>query len=425
MKKHHRNLMKTATFFFLSMVILLTAIPVKAEAAAKKKDNYKQGEVYTITPESAPLKESGYDKSYAYNKNTKNYFTIRSYMEKFERDGKGTLVLKKGTYTMTHTIFVPSNVTIIFEDGVKIEKMGNSGVASMPASITIFQLIKPSNVDRKGVYSKHDGEKNIHFVGKGNVTINLKNLKYGIAIVMGHNQNVTVDNITFMNMNTGHFIEMDASKNVAVTNCTFKNAKKGSDYVKEAINIDTPDKETGGFNNVWTSYDKTPNEDVLIENCKFTNLGRAVGTHKYSANGKKQVYHTNITLRGNIISNMKWDSPIRIMNWKDSTVENNKIKNVIQDGKTNSRGILVSGAYNVSIKNNTISKTDRPIQCIAWKNIGTASQYPITYNHFTKQNLTDFSTNIGSDLFSGEYFVRINEEYNVYTNAIQIPIEKK
>ena len=103
--------------------------------------------------------------------------------------------------------------------------------------------------------------------------------------------------------------------------------------MKEAINIDTPDKETNGFNNIWSKHDKTPNENVTISGCQFTNLGRAIGTHKYSASGDTQIYHRNIQILNCKISNMRWDSPIRVMNWKDSAIQNTVIQNVKQPGK--------------------------------------------------------------------------------------------
>ena len=219
--------MLTAALFF---VLAMSVCTVKTEA----KD-YKQGKVYKITAKSKPLKASKFTKSSLYNKKTRMYFTIRSYMEKFQKKGKGTLILKKGTYTITNTIHVPSNVTIIFEKGVKIVKGTKTNKKKMPAAITLFQLIRPSNAKKKGVYSAYNGEKNIHFVGKGGVSIDMKYMKYGIAFDVAHNDGVTIEKINFKNVNVGHFIEMDASANVSVTGCTFKNVKKNSDYVKEAI----------------------------------------------------------------------------------------------------------------------------------------------------------------------------------------------
>ncbi len=135
------------------------------------ENDYQQGKVYKISPKSKPLKASKFAKSALYNKKTRAYFTIRSYMEKFQKSGKGTLILKKGTYTITNTIQVPSHVTIVFEKGVKIVKGTKTGTKKMPASITVFQLIRQSKSKKKGAYGGHNGEKNIHFVGKGNVTL--------------------------------------------------------------------------------------------------------------------------------------------------------------------------------------------------------------------------------------------------------------
>ncbi|MBO5165748.1 MAG: hypothetical protein J6B90_03985, partial [Lachnospiraceae bacterium] len=207
---------------------------------------------------------------------------------------------------------------------------------------------------------------------------------------------------------------------VSITGCSFSNVKAGSDYVKEAINIDTPDLETKGFNNAWSKHDKTPNENVTIANCSFANLGRAIGTHKYSANDSQQIYHNNINILNCNIKNMKWDSPIRVMNWSNSSIQNTTIDTVKQSGKSDTRGVLLSGAVNFTLKNNAFIGMARPAQCIAWKNSGDGSNYPITYNDFTEQNLADMATNKGKNL--SELFIRICKEYNVFEHAELIDI---
>lgn len=414
-----KNVMKAAILTVVMFVAMAVYVP-EAKAACVPENDYKQGKVYKITPKSKPTKASKFAKSKLYNKKTKTYFTIRSYMEKFQKAKKGTLVLKKGTYYITNTIQVPSNVTIIFEKGVKLVKSNKTGTKKMKAATAIFHLIKPSNREKKNVYGGHNGERNIHFVGKGNVTVDLKYLKANIGIVMGHNSNVTVSNMKFKNVNTGHFIEMDACSDVSITGCSFSNVKVGSDYVKEAINIDTPDLETKGFNNAWSKHDKTPNENVTIANCSFTNLGRAIGTHKYSANDSQQIYHNNINILNCNIKNMKWDSPIRVMNWSNSSIQNTTFDTVKQSGKSDTRGVLLSGAVNFTLKNNAFIGMARPAQCIAWKNSGDGSNYPITYNDFTEQNLADMATNKGKNL--SELFIRICKEYNVFEHAELIDI---
>lgn len=405
--------------FLIASGILL---PVSKVAASGTSKDYVQGKVYKITPKSKPVKGSMINKFTTVNKNTLNYYTIRSYMEKFQKEKKGTLVLKKGTYHITNTIFVPSNVTIILEDGVVLEKSMKTGTGKVPAATSMFQLIRPSKAEKTKVYGGHNGEKNIHFVGKGSASIDLKYVKTSIAIIMGHNRNVTVDGISFKNMNTGHFIEMDASKNVTITNCKFANVKTGSDYVKEAINIDTPDKETKGFSQPWSKFDKTPNENVTISSSTFTNMGRAIGTHKYSVKNGKQQYHDKIVVTNNLITNMKKDSPIRMMNWKNAVVRNNQIINVKEGNKTDCRGILASGCIHPDISDNYFEKVGRAIQFIAWKNTGDGGKYPVTKNQLSAADKKRLKTNRAKKLYLQEYFVRISPKYNEYSHAETVEI---
>jgi hypothetical protein len=35
---------------------------------------------------------------------------LRSYLERLEKNGGGKLILKKGTYKITNTLYIPSNV---------------------------------------------------------------------------------------------------------------------------------------------------------------------------------------------------------------------------------------------------------------------------------------------------------------------------
>lgn len=53
---------------------------------------------------------------------------------------------------------------------------------------------------------------------------------------------------------------------------------------------------------------------------------------------------------------MRWDSPIRVMNWKDSAIQNTVIQNVKQPGKSDTRGVLVSGAVNFTMAENTFNR---------------------------------------------------------------------
>lgn len=349
-----------------------------------------------------------------YNTYTKHYYLLRSYLEQLEKKGGGTLVLGKGTYTISNVLYVPSNTIIKMNNGVKLVKGTKTGTKKFNASKSMFQLIRPSKSSKKGVYGKYNGEKNIHFIGNGTVTIDLMKDKDSIAMIIGHNQNVTVENIQFKNMYSGHFIELDASKNVVIQNNKFIDSKAPDKKNKEAINIDTPDKSTKGWSEDWSTYDKTPNDGVIIEKNSFKNLDRAIGTHKYSE-GK---YHNNVKIRNNTIDQTRLDA-IRVMNWSNAVIENNIIKNV-NGGNAGTRGILASGAKNPTFQNNTFQNVGRIMQFIAWKNDGPGSQYKITYNSLNEKNKTALKNN--KAINTAETFIRINNQYNVFTHAEKIEL---
>ena len=278
---------------------------------------------YTISPKTKPCDNTQRAKNY--NKYTKHYFLLRSYLMKIEKQGGGKLVLKKGTYKISNTIYVPSNTQIVLKNGVTLKKLKNSGAKDMPAASSMFQFISWKKAKKTGVYGKYKGEKNISLIGKGKAVIDLGKLKMNkkdvIGIIMGHNQKVTIEGITFKNMRYGHMIEMDASKNVTVKNCTFTGFKASGKHNKEAINLDTPDKKRDGFKSKWSKKDGTPNINVVIENCTFRNLEAGVGTHQYTGNK----YHTNVTIQN--CSFDKVQTAIRVLNWKNATITKNTFSN--------------------------------------------------------------------------------------------------
>ena len=53
----------------------------------------------------------------------------------------GTLKLKKGTYKIPGTIYVPSNVKIVCANGVKIKKTKATGTKKVKSTKFLFQMI--------------------------------------------------------------------------------------------------------------------------------------------------------------------------------------------------------------------------------------------------------------------------------------------
>jgi hypothetical protein len=396
--------MKTNYFNYvkkLFLLLFLTLFLPSVSLAAKKP-------TYTVTPKSKPYKET-YVNYTTYNKNTKHYYLLRSYLERLEKTGGGTLVLAAGTYNISNTLYVPSNVTIKFKNGVIINKTKKTGTKKFSASSSLFQCVAPSKSTKKGCMSGYKGTKNVSFLGEGKVIIDLKYVDGSIGIVMGHNQNITVSGITFQNMKNGHFLEVDATKNLLVENCTFQNHKASTNGNKEAINLDTPDKSTEGFHEVWTSYDCTPNQNVTIQNNTFLSLERAIGTHKFS-DGK---LHKNIKILNNRIDGCKQDA-IRVMNWESPVIEGNYIGN-IAEGSGKYRAILASGVTNPTFTNNTIENVARPIQIMPWKNTGSGAANGIIYSEISTENIEAMRKNTLVKV--GETFIRYNTIYNEFSSG--------
>ncbi len=347
---------------------------------------------YTISPKTKPCDNTVHAK--AYNKKTKHYWTIRSYLRKIEKQKGGTLILKKGTYYITNALLVSSNTHIILKNGATLKKTTETGVSDMPAASSMFQFIRDSKAKKTGVVGKHNGEKNISLIGEGTATIDLAGVKMGskdvIGIIMGHNKNVTIENITFKNMRYGHLIELDASKNVKIKNCTFTGHKASGKNNKEAINLDTPDKKRDGFKSAWSKMDGTSNDGIYITDCTFSNLEVGVGTHRYTGDS----YHENVLIKNCTFK--KDETAIRVLNWKNATIT----ENTITDITPNSRypyAFFMAGVKGITFSYNTFKNCGTDTQLLQfWCNAGyDANQtiYEATYSKITEEQAALFKTN--------------------------------
>lgn len=358
---------------------LVAKKPGKATITVTKKKNKKmkltievtvkkKNTKFSVSPSSAPL--NGYGLNYKnYTKETKDYFLLRSYMTYFETVGGGTLTLKKGTYYLPASIYIPSNVKLILADGAVIKKSTKS-VNGLEASNTLFQFCAPSKWKKEGAYTGFGGVSNSQIIGQGNATIDLAGVKkgqLGLAFVLCHNKNITISGINFKNSYYGHFIELDASNNVKITNCTFTNQKQTSDAksYKECINLDTPDKQTGGFGHPWSSYDKQANDGVEISGCTFTDVQVAVGTHMYSQDS----YHKNISITSCKITNSEM-SAIRPLNWAGVTITGNTFTNCAS--KSGTKLFYINGSSDINITGNTITGSAQLAQISPYINKGYA-----------------------------------------------------
>ena len=352
-----------------------------------------------------------------YNAKTRQVFCIRACIDQLERTGGGTITFKKGEYNIWSSLFIPSNVTLIFEDGVVLNDTLDTGGTGSGSSV-MFEAVAWSKHNNKGIFSGYNGEKNIKFIGKGNVVFNLRYLEKGFAMRIAHVQNIEIENITFKNLNMGHFIELDASKNVSIKNCKFIGNKEGA--TKCAINLDTPDKLTGGYSSTWTSFCKTPNLNVNISNCTFTNQYRAIDTHRFSQ-GK---YHENVTITNNVF-NQSVASPIMMLNWKNAKITNNKFNGVSGEGSINSNNddstdrfavFGRGGVINPTISGNTVQNVYMLFYAKAQIPLGkTVGVYSKTESSFTQASLDSIKNNTLSSGVIENYFMIAKDGYEFIT----------
>ncbi|MBR5368080.1 MAG: Ig-like domain-containing protein [Lachnospiraceae bacterium] len=412
-------------------------ISVEVESLGKvKKQDVRiyegTGTIFVVHPDSKPYLNR-YITRGDYNEYTSCYFLLRSYLERLETVGGGMLVLKKGTYPVIATLCVPSNTTILFEDGAVIRKIDNTDTRAVTATTSLFQCVSATHTSYP--FKGYGGEHDISFIGEGRSGIDLAGVKC-TAIMMCHNKNVRISGLYFKNVNGLHFIELDASRDVDISYNWFTGYTATSSGHKEAINIDTPDRNTGGFVQGWTSYDRTPNKNIFITDNVFKDLEVGVGTHRYSQAEKKeskaaagsteqdgetaeveepapQMYHTGINVLRNSFFNITTYG-VRLMNWKNAVVRDNSFEETagfitgatVYDEEGNATlpkliGIYINGAVNPIVTGNYFSGFDTVISACPWKNskiksnpsIDGGSSYDITYNDFSEKTLEYFKKN--------------------------------
>ena len=143
-----------------------------------------------------------------------------------------------------------------------------------------------------------------------------------------HARNVTMENVTVRNEAEGHMMEVAGVDGFTVRNCTFKDqilSPGGVGY--ESIQLDILHS---AHMNGCRSEDLNM-RNILIEDCTFTNVPRAVGTHTAILNNP----FDGVTIRNNTFSDIK-SCAVQGMNWINVNITGNTVNGA-------SRGITVYG----------------------------------------------------------------------------------
>jgi hypothetical protein len=109
-----------------------------------------------------------------------------------------------------------------------------------------------------------------------------------------------------------------------------------------------------------------------------------------------------------------------VMNWRDSAIIGNTFDGVWCPSRGNNcRGILASGAQNLTVRDNVFANMARAMQFMPWANAGRASVYGVTYNALTDGNLLDLRDNrAGAGLQRPEAI--INPEFRSFGNPLVV-----
>ena len=341
----------------LLLVVVLITTSLGAYKTAYSKVNY--------TVNSKSLKKMAKKTYHSHaNKYTKDYLGLNSYLEKMRKKGGGTLTIKKGTYKICNAICVPSNITIIFQKGVKFIKTSKTGLKGQKAASSMWQIVPKKKSMKKNSVSGYNGSKNVKFIGQGGVSFDMKG-KYGMCVAAAHTDGVEISGITFKGMNGDHYIEVNGSRNVNIHNNYFgaaKSSTKKKNYNKEAVNIDTPDAKTHGIPLKWVKKDITPCVNITVQNNTFKGTTRGVGTHKYSQKGGKHVYHKNVKIIGNKFNKI-YDNGVFVLNWENAEIKNNTFDNIGMSSNlsysSGSHGISGGGINGITITGNIFTNIKR------------------------------------------------------------------
>ena len=209
-----------------------------------------------------------------------------------------------GTYKISKTLKIYSNTHLILEDGATIVKGFSQGC-----------MLKNTMQYGGGGYG---ADRNIVIEGgtwDGNTSA--YNSMYTFSnIRIAHANNIAFRGVSVINNKNGHHLEIGGVQGLSIDGCYFS-GYTGS-LVKEAIQLDVMNSAElfAGF----APFDDTACDNVLIQNCSFRNIPRAIGSHS-AVVGK---YYTNVTIRNNNFSDI-WDVCMILYNYRKCTVSGNTI----------------------------------------------------------------------------------------------------
>lgn len=211
----------------------------------------------------------------------------------------------KGEYHINTTLNIFSNTELYLDEKTTLVQDAPKGQ----------NIVKAGDFSQKHIL--YNGFRNIKIDGgKWDMQFN-----GSCAMRFGHCTNLSIRNVNITNILDAHHIEAAAVDTLSITDSTFTSSlRKGSNSC-EAIQLDIlhDSKHFPGFE----EFDDTPNKNVTISGCTFSNLHSGIGTR--SAVVSK--YFDNVVIENNKFENIQ-EKAISCFNYKNSKIINNTFSNV-------------------------------------------------------------------------------------------------
>lgn len=211
----------------------------------------------------------------------------------------------KGEYHINTTLNIFSNTELYLDEKTTLVQDAPKGQ----------NIVKAGDFSQKHIL--YNGFRNIKIDGgKWDMQFN-----GSCAMRFGHCTNLSINNVNITNILDAHHIEAAAVDTLSITDSTFTSSLRRGSNSCEAIQLDIlhDSKHFPGFE----EFDDTPNKNVTISGCTFSNLHSGIGTR--SAVVSK--YFDNVVIENNKFENIR-EKAISCFNYKNSKIINNTFTNV-------------------------------------------------------------------------------------------------
>lgn len=253
---------------------------------------------------------------------------------------KPTKIYIYSDITLNEIIYVPSFTKIIGLGEVEIK-----GVESLNCYFTNFTQNNPIG---------YTGTK---YITIENLTFNGLNRETPLTMLgFAHAENIEIKNCIFKDLHVWHMLELNAVKHAIVKGCVFDNYGNSGSAYTEALQLDNMISSTQF---PWNgAYDGTSNDNIIIENNKFINIGgTCIGGHSF----QKGCVQRNITIKENYFERVNIAIDVNDFNnlqvlynkskdtrffFKTATVENN-CENLLIEGNYH-QGYYISSSEGIS-----------------------------------------------------------------------------